>query len=437
MKNSTIKKKETSFAFDDEKIEKIIKQGSKFGDCEIYVYQANGTTANLHKNTVSSVESATGFNVGFRIFTGKKQGYVLSNKLDDGIVKRAVTIAKLSKPVDFYGLPEANKEKYKDVDRKILDFEMDDVRDYLKIFDERNTLSEGSIDYGIAAGKIVNSEGVECEEETSFFGVSGLCISGNCNAKDKSTAIDEKEERFLFDVGNFMENLKTKAMDSLNPGKIKKIPDVVVFNQQTFSELLALFAGNFDAEAVDKGESLLAGKINESVGNLTLTITDDPGMKKGVNSATFDGEGCKTRKNLLMKDGIVQNFAYDWTMAKKFNVEPTGNAARSGAGSPSTGFHNIVIDSRNKVKEIFDEYKNVLYICSVSGMHTANSSTTEFSVKVDRGFYVENGNKIPLKNFLLSGKVIGMEILGIDKDVENRGGIYAPNVACKGVKIVA
>jgi len=234
-----------------------------------------------------------------------------------------------------------------------------------------------------------------------------------------------------------MENLKRKASESLNPKKIKEIPDVVVFNQQTFSELLALFAGNFDAEAVDKGESLLAGKLNEKVGNLNLTIIDDPLMKKAVNFAIFDGEGCKTKRNLLMEDGIVRNFAYNWTMAKKFNVEPTGNAIRGGAGIPAIGFHNIIIDNQNKVKEIFDEYKKAIYICSVSGMHTANAMTTEFSVKVDRGFYVENGNRIPLKNFLLSGKFIDMEILGIDRNVENRHGIYVPNVACKGVKIVA
>ncbi|OQX22031.1 MAG: hypothetical protein BWK75_01810 [Candidatus Altiarchaeales archaeon A3] len=423
----------------DEKIKKAIKEGNKFGDCEIYVYQANSTTANLNKNTISSVESATNFNVGFRIFIDKKQGYVLSNKIDDDIVKRAVTIAKLSKEVDFYGLPEANKEKYKEVDKKILNFELDDVKDFLKIFDEKNTLNEGSIDYGIAAGKILNSNGVECEEEISFFEADGLCIaeSNNIRNKDKSTAIDGREERFLFDVGNFMENLKRKAISSLNPKKIKEIPKVVIFNQQTFGELLALFVDNFDARAVDKGESLLTGKINEGIGNLNLTIIDDPLMKNGVNTITFDGEGCRTKRNLLMKDGIVKNFAYDWTMAKKFNAEPTGNAVRGGAGIPAIGFRNIVIDSKNKVKEIFDEYKKVLYICSVSGMHTANALTTEFSVKVDRGFYVENSRMIPLKNFLLSGKVIDMEILGIDGNVENRGGIYAPNAVCKGVNIVA
>lgn len=421
--------------FDDEKIKKVIKEGSKYGDCEIYVYQAKTTAANLHKNTISSVESAFDFTIGFRIFVDKRQGYVLSNKIDDNIVKRAVKIAKLSREIDFYGLPEANKEKYRDVDRKILNFELEDVKDCLKIFDDKNIISEGTIEYGAASGRIVNSEGVECERENSFFGVSGLCISRN--EKDRSTAIDERGERFLFDVKDFMEDLKGKARSSLNPERIKEIPDVVVFNQQTFSELLGLFLSNFDARAVDKGESLLAGKLNERPGNLDLTIIDDPLMEKGVNSAIFDGEGCKTKRNLLTKDGVVKNFAYDWTMAKKFNVEPTGSAIRSGAGIPAIGFHNIIIDSKNKVKEIFDEYKKAIYVCSVSGMHTANPLTTEFSVKVDRGFYVENENKIPLKNFLLTGKFIDMKILGIDRNVENRAGIYVPNVACKGVKIVA
>jgi len=424
----------------NEKIKKIIKEGSKFGECEICVSQANSTTANLHKNTISSVESTANFNVGFRIFIDKKQGYVLSDKLNDALVKRAVKIAKRAKSVDFYGLPDVNKEKYRSLDRKILDFELDEVKEFIKIFDEKNVLSEGSIDYGISRGKIANSNGVECEKEISFFEINGLCIAKSngtgIDDKDKSTAIDAKGERFLFDVGNFMENLKRKAVESLNPRAIKEIPKIFIFNQQTFAELLALFIDNFDAEAIDKGESLLAGKINKRIGNLNLTIIDDPLMKNGVDSITYDGEGCRTKKNLLMEDGIVKNFAYDWTMAKKFGAEPTGNAVRIGAGIPSIGFHNIIVDSKNRAKNIFDEYEKAIYVCSVSGMHTANSLTTEFSVKVDRSFYVENGNKIPLKNFLLSGKVIDLEIFGIDRNVENRGGIYVPNVACKGVKIV-
>lgn len=427
---------EASFTYDDEKIKRIVKEGSKFGDCEIYIYQTRDITAALHNNTIESVESATNFNVGFRIFVDKRLGFVLSNKISEDIVKKATKIAKLSKDVDFYGLPEANKEKYTYVDKKILDFELDDITEYLKIFDEKHTLIEGNINYGIVAGKIFNSNGIECEEEISFFGTDGICVAEG-NGGDKATASDGKAERFLFNIGNFMDGLKKDVVESLNPKPIKEIPDVIVFNQQTFSELIGLFINNFDASAVDKGESLLAGKMNQTIQNLDLTIIDDPAMKNGVNTVTFDGEGCKTKKNLLLKDGIVNNFAYNWTMAKKFNVYPTGNAVRIGANPPSIGFRNVIVDSKNKVKEIFEEYKRVLYVCSVSGMHTANPATTEFSVKVDRGFYVENGKKLPTKNFLLSGKVIDTKILGIDRNVENRGGIYAPRAVCEGVKIVS
>jgi len=422
------------FSFNNEKIEKVIKEGSKFGDCEIYIHQLNATTGNLHKNTITSVESTKKFSAGFRIFINKRQGYVLSSRIDEELVKKAVKIAKLSKEVDFYGLPEINKKVYKNVSEKILNFELENVKKFLQIFDDKVTLSEGAISYGVEANKIVNSNGVDCESEISFFGISGMCIADKGN---KSTAIDRKEECFLFDIENFGKNLRKKAIESLNPKKMDDIPEVIIFSPEVFAEILSLFISNFDAYAVDKGESILAGKIGERIGNLSLTIIDDPLMHNGLNSTPFDDEGCPTKKNFLMEDGIVKNFAYDWTMAKKFNVEPTGNAVRIEANLPFIGFHNIIIDDKNKIKKIFDEYDKAIYVCSVSGMHTANPVTTEFSVNVERSFYIRNGNKNPLKNFILSGKFTDIKILGIDRSVENRGGIYVPNVACVGLKIVA
>ncbi|MFN3527717.1 MAG: metallopeptidase TldD-related protein [Candidatus Altarchaeaceae archaeon] len=409
--------------------EKIIKEGEKFGECEIFVRHNSGNLMNIALNNVYATSSFKDLEICFRIFIDKKEGIVLANSFNEDIVKRAVKICKISKEKEFYGLPERNKLKYRDVDKNIENFEFENLKEIFEIFDKNVNLSEGIISSGISKSIILNSNGVECEREISYLTSSGICNT------DSSTVIDEKAERKYFDIKNFFENLKINALKSRNPKKLEEIPKSIIFNQETFSHLISLFLESFNAYSVDKGESILKGKINEKIGNLNIDIIDDPYKENGVNSTNFDDEGCITKKNILMENGILKNYAYDWTMAKKFNVEPTGEAVRYESLIPEIGFHNIIIDKKEKVKEIFDEVNKGIYICSVMGMHTADSITTEFSLKVERSFYIEKGKMIPLKPFIINGKFIDLNIIAIDKNFENRSGVYVPNVLCENLKI--
>lgn len=416
---------------------KILNEGEKFGECEIFVNYSKEKSINIENNNVSVVEDLINFEIGFRIFIDKKEGFVLANKFDDEIVKKAIKIAKISKQKYFDGLPERNRTKYTDVDKKILDSEFDNLKDVLKIFDNKNVLSEATISSGTVNSIILNSNDVECEKEISLLAVEGTCNNNEENKENLSvaTAVDNKVERFYFDIKDFFENLKKITIESKNPKKLIDVPEKVIFNQETFSELISMFSENFNAYYVDKCESLLTGKINEKIGNLNLTIIDDPYLEKGLGSTNFDAEGCKTRKNILMENGILKNYAYDWTMSRKFNVIPPGEAVREGANIPSIGFNNLIVDSKEKTNDIFSESNKALYICSMIGMHTADGKTTNFSVKTERAFYIENDKKIPLKPFIITGKFIDLNIIALDKNIENRDGIYVPNMLCKNLKI--
>lgn len=418
------------------KCKELIKKGENFGDCEIFVHYNDGNLINLMSNNIHTIESSQNLNIGFRIFINKKEGFVLANDFDDNIVEKAVKISKISKEKDYYGLPESNKLKYKDIDKKIENFEFENLnlKEIFEIFGKDVNLNEGSISHGISKSIILNSNGVECEKEISYLSADGI-VNVNSNSNAISTALDEKVERKYFDIKNFFENLKNTALESKNPEKLKEVPKSIIFNQETFSSLIAMFSENFNAYAVDKNESLLKGKIGENIGNLNITIIDDPYLENGLNSTNFDDEGCLTKRNILMDNGILKNYAYDWTMAKKFNVEPIGEAIRESNLIPTIGFHNLIVDKKEKSKEIFNEINKGIYVCHVMGMHTAESKTTEFSVKVERAFYIENGKKIPLKPFIMTGKFVDMNIITMDNNVENRNGIYVPNVLCENLKI--
>jgi len=419
--------------------DRLIRLGSAFGECEIFVYKDYENVINIRKNSVDLIESHSSLGVGCRVFLGGKEGYAHMNSFDDTLIENAVKAARVSKEKYFYGLPERNKFRFEAVDKKILDFSCDaeEISDYIKIFDEKTFLSESNIFFGSCESLILNSNGVSGEKKTTFFGVEGMCNHKNDNGNDKvSTSVDGVSERFIFDLSKFGEKLRRSAIESSNPRRIPYIPETVVFNQDTFSELLGVFSDNFDAKNVEKGNSILNGKIGQKILN-NISIIDDPEMEKGINSTSFDAEGVKTKKKFLIDEGVLKSFIYDYNTARKFNVDPTGNAVRSGASKPSIGFHNLVVESKNHEKEIFAGVEKGIYVCSIIGVHTSDPTTTEFSVKVERGFLVEHGEiKYPVKDLIISGRFIDLEIQHLSGEIENREGIYTPCAVCKNVSVI-
>jgi PmbA protein len=67
-------------------------------------------------------------------------------------------------------------------------------------------------------------------------------------------------------------------------------------------------------------------------------------------------------------------------------------------------FTNLSIEHKNKIK--FDELEdNTLLIQNIIGAHGANPQTTEFSVNVEKAFLIKNKERIPVTDFMISGKM--------------------------------
>src|SRR5699024_11365800 len=90
------------------------------------------------------------------------------------------------------------------------------------------------------------------------------------------------------------------------------------------------------ADNVQKGLSLLKGRLGETIGSPILTIVDDPFLEEGFGSRNFDDEGTSTRFKNIVDNGELKNYLYNWKAADKDGVESTGNASRSYKGTIST-----------------------------------------------------------------------------------------------------
>ncbi|MEM2057712.1 MAG: metallopeptidase TldD-related protein, partial [Thermoproteota archaeon] len=124
----------------------------------------------------------------------------------------------------------------------------------------------------------------------------------------------------------------------------------------------------------------------------------------GLSSRTFDDEGIKTRKNIIVEKGTVKGYLHNVKTALKFKTESTGNA---GWIMPSPW--NLVIEEGSiGFEEALEEIKNGLYIVSNWYTRFQNYSTGDFSTICRDGvFLIENGElKGALKGVRVSDNIV-------------------------------
>ncbi|WP_032093637.1 metalloprotease TldD [Necropsobacter rosorum] len=77
-----------------------------------------------------------------------------------------------------------------------------------------------------------------------------------------------------------------------------------------------------------KQSSLFSGKLGELVTSPLCTIVDDGTLPDRRGSLTVDDEGVPSRRNVLIKDGILQGYMQDKMNARLMGMPPTGNGRR-------------------------------------------------------------------------------------------------------------
>ena len=89
-------------------------------------------------------------------------------------------------------------------------------------------------------------------------------------------------------------------------------------------------AGCIAGGALWRQASYLLEREGTQVASPLVTIVDDPLIPRGPGSRPFDGEGLRSRKNVIVEAGTLNGFLLDCYSARKLGRESTASAARSG-----------------------------------------------------------------------------------------------------------
>ncbi|VVB66504.1 Zinc metalloprotease TldD [Candidatus Gugararchaeum adminiculabundum] len=347
---------------------------------------------------------------GVRILKNKRIGFSFFSRKEDAkrAIESAITSSKYAIQSNF-SFPE--KSTYKKVDcfdKKVSELGAKEgaelMNEMLASASQKGfEPSDSSLAISTSRAEIANSSGLSASEDYSSISCATQCHKGETIGHDDFAGIHYSSD-FARKVG---ESASSVGSEMLGAKMIDKGEYPVILDERAVHSFIGeILMPSFDGELIRRGASFLAGKKGAKIASNDFTLTDDPSAP-AFSCSSFDGEGIPSRKKILLENGTVKNFLFDTFNASISNAtDSVGNSSRGGYASPPGISESNLIISPGKTKDAIAECKNGIYIRSFFGEHTADTTTGNFSVSIDIGWLIRDGEKsIPLKKAMFGDNI--------------------------------
>ena len=147
-----------------------------------------------------------------------------------------------------------------------------------------------------------------------------------------------------------------------------------------------------EADLANQGLSVYSGKIGKKVASEFITVIDEGNLKCGFGSGKFDDEGNQTGKLVLIENGVLTSFMYDYLEAKKTGNAPTGNGRRESYKHPPIPrmTNTYIAPGTDDPKDIIADTKYGILVVKMGGGQV-NTVNGDFVFEVSEGYMIEKG----------------------------------------------
>lgn len=402
---------------------------------------------------VETLKQAEEIGAGIRVLKGGRLGFAYTSDLSDKALRetlvKAAEIAAYTEPDDNHVL---TSEKYSYADLPVYDEEIEkeslkkkadlalEIENAARSLDRRITAVEkaGYEDTSVLAA-VINTEGLKVCSRANFCGGYIFLV-----AEEDGDA----QDGFSFRMGRKLKDIAAReigeeaafnALRSLKPRRLETGVMPCIMEPYVVTRFMGILAAAVSSDAVQKGKSMLAGRIGEKIACEKFTLVDDGLYAEGIGAFPFDGEGVASRRNTVIEKGVLKTFLYNNYTAAKAGLKSTGNGQRGSFRTlPGVGTTNFMImPGEESLEELLDGIEKGFYITEVMGMHTANPITGEFSVGA-AGIMIEKGRlTYPVKGVTIAGNLVDIlqSIDGIGNNMRFYGSKAAPALRIKSISI--
>ncbi len=412
---------------------------------EVYVKTSRRLSVDVRGQEADALESSVDFGYALRIIRDGRLGFSYSRDKSDArsVIENALEGSRWVEADEYLDLSEPREHpSFRTFDDSVASVSQDDALSRALLI-EKAALDEdrrirkvrkASASFSSKNVLILNSKGLEKNySSTSCTGQITVVAEEN---GDSQTGWDFEGSRFLGEVSfqDVGKNAARRALQLLGARKTEKTRARVILENSVSTEFLGIFASLLSSEAVQKGRSLLAGRVRQEVVSPLLNIVDNGCIQGKLGGRPFDDEGVPTSKKYLIEDGVLQGYLYNICTANKGGVTSTGNAVKGGISSlPAVGPLNLSLTVSPRglhAGNPFSMMDRGLYVTDAMGIHTANPVSGEFSIGVC-GLWIEGGAaKHPVKEAVISGNILDFfkRVEGAGDDFRFYGNAGAPSL---------
>jgi len=426
---------------DDDVLERVLASALRTGGefAEVFASDWQGTGVGLDDGRIEQLSTGRSRGAGIRVIRGESTGFAHTADVSEaGLLAAARAAAEAASHGDGGVRTVALVERPTRVVSPI-DVDPGTVGKAAKVellrrVDEA-ARSAGSAIAQVSAGYsdgrtrilIANSDGLLARDERTrtLMRVSAVA-NGDSGMQTGFDSVGHTMGFELFDKISVEEVARTAAHRALTKLKARPAPSgslPVVIKAGSGGVLFHEACGHgLEADLVSKGASVYRGKVGELVASPLVTLVDDGTMTHEWGAIAIDDEGHPSQYNVLIEDGVLTDYMWDFLRARKEGRAQSGNGRRqSYKDLPMVRMTNTyVLNGQEDPEDIIRDTPHGVYVAHLGG-GSVNTATGDFVFGMTEAYMIENGEITePLREGNLIGN--GPQVL---RDIDRLGNDFA------------
>jgi len=421
--------------------DRVVEQAASGEQIEAFVSRGGETEVRVYQGDVEHFVSAQAEGIGIRVIRDGRTGFAYAGTLDGAAVGEVLAEARSNVEFgtvdEFAGLAEPDgvepteQPLWNDV---LAEYETDRKIDIAKQLEKLSSGLDPRVrvddaNYADAWGEaaVASTAGIRQagRENGCYVSVSTLADDGDGDDAETQTgfgfSVGKSPDEF--DLDRAAREASDRATRLLGATKPSSRRVTVVLDPFVTAQFLGVISSTLNGEAVVKGRSLFADRLGDQVAASGVTFVDDPTNPKAYTSTDVDGEGLAARRNVLIRDGVLQQFVHNSYSARRAGSVSTGNATRGGfAGTPGVGCLALSLEPGNRSQdEIVAGVDDGLLVQQMQGLHSGvNPVSGDFSTGA-AGLLITDGEVgAPVREFTIASTLQRMllDIVEVGGDIE-------------------
>jgi TldD protein len=416
---------------DSDVLQSVLSEALSHGGDMAEVFAEDSTTASamLDDRRIEELSSGRSRGAGIRVVAGETTGFAHTSDLSQaGLLAAAAAAASVArqggKKVRTVAMTFGPISSHDRGDRTLPSSVAKSAKlDLLVRADEAARATGGAISQvQVGCGDsrrrilIANSDGLLAEDDQVRTRFNVMCVAnGDTGMQTGYESLARTEGYEIFERVNVEDIARTAAGRAIaklsaRPAPSGEVPIVLAGGSGGILFHEACGHG-LEADHIVKDASVYTGQMGKLVASPLVTLVDDGTVLGEWGNFAVDDEGNAPARNVLIENGVLTDYMWDWLRARQEGRASSGNGRRqSYQHLPMVRMTNTyLLAGTENADEIVAQTPSGVYVSKLGGGQV-NTTTGDFVFGTTEAYLIEDGHLTePLRDANLIGN--GPEVL--------------------------